>query len=464
MVQLDLLQELKQNENLTAVPEPQLQWLIDHADIRQFVAGESIFKKGDAVDNLSVLLEGRTRIYLMQGNQQVEYGENEKGDISGVLPYSRLHAANGNGMAVEDSTLLQLHRSHFPEMIQTQHELTETLVHLMLNRVRDFTKFQQQNEKMISLGKLSAGLAHELNNPASAVVRSADALKKHLSSVPEKFKQVISMRLTNEQVDRVNEMLFAKLQKGSLTSIPLMEKTSREDDLTDWMEDHGMKNVYEIAEIFVEYGIMPDDLEFVHEQVSDEFLAPVLDWLCNVLTTEKMVSEISEASSRIGNLVRAIKDYSHMDGGADKKKVALREGIQSTLTILQHKLKAKHIAVQLDIPDELPQVNVNPGEINQVWTNLIDNAIDALNDGGTLAVELIHKDSFVYTNIIDTGSGIPPEIINQIFDPFFTTKEVGKGTGLGLEIANSIVKQHNGKIKVTSQPGRTEFSVCLPIE
>jgi signal transduction histidine kinase len=464
MVQTDILQELKRNEHLQAVPEAQLQWLVDHAEIRQYAAGESIFRKGDAIDKLSVLLEGRTRIYMMQGNQQVEYGESAKGDISGVLPYSRLNKANGNGMAVEDSTLLQLHRDHFPEMIQTQHELTETLVHQMLNRVRDFTKFQQQNEKMISLGKLSAGLAHELNNPAAAVVRSADALKKHLANVPDKFKQIISMRLTAEQVDRVNEMLFAKLQQGAQNSIPLMEKTSREDDLTDWMEDHGMQDVYEIAEIFVEYSITPDDLDFVNEEVSDEYLSPVLNWLCNVLTTEKMVSEISEASSRIGNLVKAIKEYSHMDGGADKKKVNLREGIQSTLTILQHKLKSKHVDVQIAAPETAPQALVNPGEMNQVWTNLIDNAIDAMADGGQLRIEFVPNGAFVLTNIIDNGSGIPPEIINQIFDPFFTTKEVGKGTGLGLEIANSIVRQHNGKIKVTSQPGRTEFSVCLPVD
>ena len=463
VIPMDIFQELSKNPNLQAVPEPQIQWLIDHAKIVTLQPGDYLFKKEDTIEQLFIVLEGRLQVFFMQGKQMVEYGYNEKGHIGGLLPYSRMRIATGSGKAVEPTCLLLLNREYFPEMIQTQYELCETLVHLMLNRVRDFTKFQQQNEKMISLGKLSAGLAHELNNPAAAVIRSASALKKHLGNVPDKFKEVISMRLTSEQVDRVNDMLSVKIKAGALNNIPLMEKTFREDDLADWMEAHGMEDVYEIAEIFVEYGIATEDLDFVNAEVSDQYLAPVLAWLSNVLTTEKMVSEIAEASNRIASLVKAIKEYSHMDGGADKKKIVLREGIQSTLTILQHKLKSKNIAIQLDIPDTLPQVNVSPGEINQVWTNLIDNAIDAAPEGGVLQIAASQDRDFVITKIIDNGSGIPEEVLGQIFDPFFTTKEVGKGTGLGLEIVQNIIRQHNGKVTVSSKPGLTEFSVCLPI-
>nr|MCU0353679.1 HAMP domain-containing histidine kinase [Cytophagales bacterium] len=191
--------------------------------------------------------------------------------------------------------------------------------------------------------------------------------------------------------------------------------------------------------------------------------SPVLEWLNNVLTTEKMVSDISEASGRIANLVKAIKEYSHMDGGADRKPTALSEGIQSTLTILQHKLKAKHIHVKTEMADNLPLVSVNPGEMNQVWTNLIDNAIDALPDGGELRIEMETDREFVVTRVIDNGPGIPADIQSLIFDPFFTTKPVGQGTGLGLDIAQTIVRRHNGKIILDSRPGRTEFGVCLPV-
>ena len=232
----------------------------------------------------------------------------------------------------------------------------------------------------------------------------------------------------------------------------------------DWLDDHGVPNAYEMAEVFVEYGITTDDLDCVNQEASDKYLLLMLKWICNVLNTEKMVGEISEASQRIGRLINAIKEYSHMDGGANKKKISLREGIQSTLTILQHKLKSKHIEVKLDIPEELPKIMLNPGEINQVWTNVIDNAIDAMPDKGVLQIKAERKHEFLLTHIIDNGGGIAPEIMDLIFDPFFTTKEVGKGTGLGLEIVQTIVKQHNGKIQVKSQPGHTEFTICLPID
>ncbi len=459
-----IVQQLIRNENLQGVPATQLQWLAEHCELRELQADDHLLRSGEPIDYLLVMLKGHVRMFMMQGDQQREFGQMEKDDIGGVLPYSRMATATGDALATEPTTVLMLHRDRFPEMIHTQHELTETLVHRMLNRVRNFTKLQQQNEKMISLGKLSAGLSHELNNPAAAIVRGASALKKHLSNVPEKFKQVISMRLTPAQVDQVNDVLFTKLEKGAETDLPMMQKTAREDELADWLEAHGMEAVYEMAETFTEYGFTTGDLDFVRTQVSGEFTEPVLRWLENVLTTEKMVNEIQEASNRIATLIDAVKSYSHMDGGGDKRQITLRDGIQSTLTMLHFKLKTKHITVTVAMPDDLPKVNANPGEMNQVWTNLIDNAIDALEDGGQLRIEARQEREFVITDIIDNGSGIPAERVDLIFDPFFTTKEIGKGTGLGLDIVKRIIQQHNGKVSVESQPGRTVLSVCLPVE
>jgi signal transduction histidine kinase len=349
-------------------------------------------------------------------------------------------------------------------MIATQQDLVACFVHLMLDRTRDFTKLDQQNEKMISLGKLSAGLAHELNNPASAVVRSASALKKHLSFESDKFKKVISLRITDEQVDRVNEILGEILQRQSQKELSMMEKSNMEDELADWLDDRDVDNSFELAESYAEFHMTTDDLDKIEEQAAAPGLSTVLEWLNSVLTTEKMVAEIGEASERIGNLVKSVKEYSHMDGGADKKKMPLRDGVESTLRILQHKIRGKNINVSLKMPDSLPLVNISPGEMNQVWTNLIDNAIDALPEHGNIQIESERDREFVITRVIDNGSGIPKDVLDQIFDPFFTTKEIGKGTGLGLEIAHNIVKRHRGQIKVTSEPGRTEFNVCLPIE
>ena len=464
---MNILDELRQHENLSVVPEPQLQWLIDSSEIIELEEGEYLYRNNTPVDHLWLILKGRLRMFVAQaeGRQTRELGYNEKGYIGGVLPYSRLKTAVANAIAVEPTTVLCLHRNKFKEMIQTQDELVQPLVHLMLDRIRDFTKLDQQNEKMISLGKLSAGLAHELNNPAAAVVRSAAALKKHLGFEADKFKQVMSIHVTEEQVEQVSALLAQKLQECEQgPTLSLMEKSACEDDLIDWLDDREVENSCELAESFAEYHLTPDDLDQVEEQVSEKYLSPVLNWMNNVLTTEKMVNEIAEASGRIGNLVKSIKEYSHMDGGGDKKKIVLRDGVESTLRILQHKIKSKHIEVVVTMPDSLSLISVSPGEINQVWTNLIDNALDALPDGGKIEIEAEQDRNFIVTRVIDNGTGIPEHVIGRIFDPFFTTKEVGKGTGLGLEIAQNIVKRHRGQMNVKSQPGRTEFSVCLPLD
>ncbi len=460
---MNILQELKGNESLSSVPESELQWLVENSEIIEAKEGDYLYQNGDPVDYLMIVIAGRMRMFVNRNGQHRELGFNEKGYIGGLLPYSRMKIGAASAVALEKTTVLRLHRSKFRTMIETQHELVENLVHLMLDRIRTFTKLDQQNEKMISLGKLSAGLAHELNNPAAAVVRSASALKKHLGFVPEKFKQVISIESDEARVDRVNEILAAVLQRGTPDQT-LMERSGLEDELTDWLEDHEVEDSFEIAESFAEYGVKVEELDDIGEVVLPKDLTAVLTWINSVLTTEKMVDEIAEASQRIGDLVKSIKEYSHMDGGADKKMIVLRDGVESTLRILQHKIKANHIKVDVDMPDDLPKVCVSPGEMNQVWTNLIDNAIDALPEAGEIRIESRQDREFVITKVIDNGSGIPAEVLEQIFDPFFTTKEIGKGSGLGLEIAQNIVKRHNGQIKVNSRPGHTEFNVCLPIE
>lgn len=461
---MNVVDELRQNPSLLTVPAPQLQWFADHSELVVVQEGDPLYQNGDDVNHLWVILEGRLRMFVNRNNQYRELGFNEQGYIGGLLPYSRLKTAAASAIALEKTTLLRLHRNQFQEMIATQQDLVACFVHLMLDRTRDFTKLDQQNEKMISLGKLSAGLAHELNNPASAVVRSASALKKHLSFEPDKFKSVIALRMTDEQVDRISEILTEILKRQSLKELSMMEKSSVEDELTDWLDDRDVENSFELAESYAEFHMTADDLDNIAEQVSSPSLPVVLEWLNSVLTTEKMVAEIAEASERIGNLVKSVKEYSHMDGGADKKKMPLRNGVESTLRILQHKIKGKHINVSLAMPDSLPLVNISPGEMNQVWTNLIDNAIDALPEHGQIQIESERDRDFVITKVIDNGSGIPKDVLDQIFDPFFTTKDIGKGTGLGLEIAQNIVKRHRGQIKVFSEPGRTEFNVCLPIE
>ena len=445
------------------LPVAALQWLLDHSEVVHLKQGEHLFKPGQAIHHLYVLLQGRIQLKIQQGNQLIEAGRWEAGTISGMLPYSRMEAASGFGLAVSDTHLLALHEDHFVEMERVSRDMVKVLVGVMTNRTRSFTRLQQRNEKMMALGKLSAGLAHELNNPAAAIVRSSRALKSHLSTTPENFKQVITMQLTPAQVDEVNNIVFSRINQPPLEKLSMMERNAREDEMADWLEDQGVSDGYDVAENFAEFGLQVDELEQIGDILQGQHLGPVFHWLNNVLITERMVGEIQEASGRISELVASVKSYTHMDRSPDRVAADIHEGINSTLTMLNHKVKEKNIRVVKHYEENLPTIPLFVSEMNQVWTNLIDNAIDAMEKDGTLTITTHTEQNDLRVDVEDTGSGIPPDIQASVFDPFFTTKAVGQGTGLGLDIARKIVEQHEGTISLESEPGHTQFTLCFPL-
>ncbi|MCK8524386.1 ATP-binding protein [Aquimarina sp. D1M17] len=456
-------QDLRNIPDFSTVPDNQLQWLIDNSDVQTFKQGEFLFKRGDATTNLSIVLEGRIVIKLERNGNFKLVGEIVKNGITGLLPFSRMSSAAGYGEVTQDAKILFLEKSFFREMVAMHYELTESLVHKMTSRVREFTKNNVQSEKMMALGKLSAGLAHELNNPASAMVSSAKALKKHLSHVPEKFKRVTSLRITGEQVDIINDILFSSIANRSGNTMKLTERAEKEDELEKWLEDHGLDNAFELTETLIDFCVDVPALQKIYDTTGDENFASAVEWIENVLTTEKIVDEISEASDRIAKLVQSVKSYTHMDRAQEKVAADIHSGIESTLVMLKHKLKKKNIEVEQQFAIDLPHPKIFVSEINQVWTNLIDNAVDAMEPSGILQISTNRDKSFVKIDVTDNGKGIPEEDIGSIFDPFFTTKSIGEGTGIGLEVVQRIINQHNGDIKVTSKPGKTTFTVCLPI-
>lgn len=468
---MSLLETLRQFPAFEVVPDNQLEWLIDRAEEQTLPQEHPVYKPGMTVDHLVLLLDGRMRIESRSNGAGDEVAIYEKYSILGLLPYSRMKTIPNRIVTELPSRVLRLHRDQVRELSQLHYELTEALVHQMTTRIRNYTQHIQQEEKMASLGRLSAGLAHELNNPVSAVVRSADTLKEHMRATPEAFKAIMHLNLQDEQVDAVNEAFFKKVDRelaGRTSRLTMLERSSLEDEVTDWLDDHGVDDSIDLAGPLVEYGFTVEDLAWILDKIGDENLVGVTNWLVNNLVTEKLVMDISEASQRIALLVGSIKNYTHMDRGGGKELVKLADGIQNTLTLLDHKLKSKHIGVDLDLSGQLTICGW-PGELNQVWTNLIDNAIDALPDGGQLTISSQpdrRSDGmeFVLTKIIDNGSGIPDDIRDKIFEPFFTTKEIGKGTGLGLDIVQGIIRHHNGSVKVDSKPGHTEFSICLPVQ
>ncbi len=478
MATVSLLPKLHKFPALAGVPDEQLRWLLDRATDETFADGTVIFKPGDALDHFNLLLTGRVRLDGGPNGAGDEIMTFEPYSTMGVLPYSRLTKAASFGYAEGNVRWLALHRDHLKPMTGDCYELTAALVQQMTNRVRSFTAQQQQTDKLASLGRLSAGLAHELNNPVAAVVRSASTLKDHLRATPDGFKALMHLSLTDAQVDAVNTTFFQiidqKTTNGPAQRLSLLERSSREDELTDWLDDRAVSDrddgpALDLAGSLTEFGVTTDDLDALLDQIGDDNLSAALKWLVDNMVTEQLVSDIAEASKRIQALVGSIKNYTHMDQGGGKQTVRLANGVRSTITLLNHKLNAKKIIVTLDFPNELPDVQGWPGELNQVWTNLIDNAADALPDtGGTLTVAARHDPrpdgpGFVITTITDNGAGIPQDIQRKIFDPFFTTKAIGKGTGLGLDIVQGIVRHHNGSVTVESGPGQTVFSVCLPV-
>jgi signal transduction histidine kinase len=457
---------LKSTDVLKEVPVEQLQWLIDNSQHYILKDGDYLFEPDKPITGTHFIITGKIRIYLTQNGIRREMATILSRQITGYLPYSRGKVAFGYGDSVGDTQIMTLPMEKIMELIKDYFELTQALVSVMSNRVRESTAIIQQNEKMMALGKLSAGLAHELNNPAASIVRNAASLKKHLQLQPETFAKLVALKLDGEKIAAVKNEIAGILEKQGNTHISLRDRNRLEDELSEWFEEHDIENGYEMAETFVEQGFKTTDLDCIYNCVTKTAASDVFSWMHDTVISEKMVADIHDASQRIADLISSIKTFTHMDRGADRQFARVDTGIRNTLTMLGHKIRAHNITVTQEYDSTLPEVKMLVGEINQVWTNLIDNAIDAMetNGKGILHIKTRRDREYAEITITDDGPGIPADVINQIFDPFFTTKEMGKGTGMGLEVVQRIIKQqHHGSVKVNSRPGHTEFVVCIPI-
>jgi signal transduction histidine kinase len=453
--------DLKAVTILQDLDEEQLQFLLDHGDLRSFQAGETLIQNGESVNEMFFILEGELQFFLQQGGNFIAGQRQKAGQAAGLIPYSRLKVSNGELRAMQPSTLLALHRRHFSELEQVAPALVEKLVGVMTDRVRETAKFQQQHEKMAALGKLAAGLAHELNNPAAAIQRTADTLCSLLHRLPGMVAKGAE-QLSGSQVERLYQEITQEARDRQMSQLSTLERQEREDELLDWLEELGVEEPWDQARIFLEEELTVADLEKVREGVEPEVLPGLLSWLAYTLSATQLVKEIQESAGRISELVNAVKSYSHMDRAGGMEPVDLQQGLESTLKMLSHKLRQKNISLHQDFSPHLPQVKGNVGELNQVWTNLLDNALDALEPNGELQIRAAEEGGLVQVTITDNGSGIPEEIQSRIFEPFYTTKTVGQGTGLGLDIVKRILDLHLADIKVSSKPGITTFSITFP--
>ncbi len=459
---MDLIDRLAEHKTLAAAPREELVWLAEHGTLRHLAAGEVLSHKGVQVEGLYVVLTGHVSLSVDRGSGPQKIIEWRAGEVSGILPYSRLTSPPGDAVAQEPSEILALPRELLRALTRECHVVTSILVHTMLDRARLFTSSDLQNEKMISLGKLSAGLAHELNNPASAIERSAALLEDRLEEAETATHALGVARLSDAQLGAVETIRMACLARAPHGVRSPVEQAEREEAIADWLDDHDLDA--DSADVLADTPVTLEALDQLAGAVQGAVLGVVLRWAAAGCAVRSLASEIQEAAMRISGLVTAIKGFTHMDQAMVAEPVDLALSLANTVTVLRAKARQKSAAVAIELEAGLPRVRGFAGELNQIWGNLIDNALDAVEDGGHVEVKASREGERVVVRIVDDGPGIPAPIRERIFDPFFTTKPMGQGTGLGLDIVRRLVRHNDGVIEVDSQPGRTEFRVGLTID
>ncbi|PWT87775.1 MAG: hypothetical protein C5B54_11755 [Acidobacteria bacterium] len=459
-------EELRKVYACKDLPEEVLQWIIDHSEYHEYDDGNLVRKYGEPINEMYFLLEGGIDFYMDVNGRQVFYfsfaNDAATGGVSGLLPYSRLKTSPGYSYAVGHVRTLMMDKKYFPDLEHRSADLMQKLIGYMTERARHFATIQLQHEKVNALGKLSAGIAHELNNPAAAINRISAELNKRLKLNYQLTERLLIHDISTQHIQDISNLVETKERTGR-PKLSAMRRIQVEDDIEDWLQNNGLSDTRGLAETFAEAGFSVDDLgKMLNDSGKDE-LVQLIYWVENLLTSQRIIKDLEEASTRISTLVNAIKSHVHMDRTNELQPTNIHTDIDNTITLLGYKLKEKNITVNKTYCKNLVDIPAYIGELNQVWTNIIDNAIYAVSRDGELTIETSCDNKNVKVKIIDNGTGIPKEIMSRIFDPFFTTKKVGQGTGIGLDLVNRIVKRHNGDIKVESVPGRTEFSVCIPV-
>jgi signal transduction histidine kinase len=446
--------------------DEQLDWVAENGTVEEYPAGAAILHEGDPATCFYVLLSGTLRMTRLVHGDELEMVRTDlRGSYCGATQFlmgqrgEQRYSASVH--AITDLTFLSLPAAEFSEWFSKWFPMASHLLEGMFLGRRNTDAVVGQRERLLALGALSAGLTHELNNPAAAAVRATSSLRERVAGMRQKLAMLarndIDPDLLEQLVD-VQELLVK--QVAGAPKLTAMQASDHEDELSDWFDDHGVTDGWDLAAVFVPAGITVARLDEVHAAVGDAFLNTALRWLGYAVETETLMGEIEDATTRISTLLGAAKQYSQMDR-APFQWIDVHDGIDSTLIMLSGKLG--HVEVVKEYDRSLPAIPAYAGELNQVWTNLVDNAVAAMEGHGRLTIRTGRDNDRLLVEICDTGPGVPPELSQRIFEPFFTTKPVGEGTGLGLDISwRIVVNKHRGDLRLRSEPGDTRFQVRLP--
>jgi signal transduction histidine kinase len=445
-----------------------LAWVAEHGDVVAYPAGAVVSAEGAPADCFSVLLEGTMTMSRRVGADEVEtIRTSSPGVYSGAVQFYFGDQISqnypGTVRAITDCRFLQLPAEEFGVVFRRWFPMATHLLQGLFLGTRNTNELVGQRERLLALGKLTAGLTHELNNPAAAAARATAALQDRFAGMRHKLAMLADGRIDGSVLRHLTDLQETFVARATTAAeLSALERSDAEDVLGDWLEDHEVREPWELAGVFVPAGLGPADLEKVADTVAENFLEPALRWLAYTVETEMLLAEIRESTHRISGLVEAAKQYSQMDR-SPHQEIDLRVGLDATLVMLGAKIPSG-VAVVKDYAADLPLVPAYAAELNQVWTNLIVNALDAMAGQGRLTVRTAKDGDCALVEIGDTGPGIPEELRRRVFEPFFTTKPVGQGTGLGLDVSWRIVtNRHGGDLRVVSQPGDTRFQVRLPL-
>jgi signal transduction histidine kinase/predicted CoA-binding protein len=367
-----------------------------------------------------------------------------------------------SGRAGTESTLLAISHKNLEHLLDTSPSAARVMLSTITNRLRSTELVLRQSEKMAQLGTLTAGIAHELNNPASAARRGSEHLRTSIEYFQQTYQQFYELGFSKAQWDYAADLHeVARVRASQPVDLDSLGRSDKEEEIEDWLEANGIKNGWDHAPVLVNLGYQPADLDKLQGVFPGEQLVIAIRWLCTLFTILSLLEEIHQGTSRIGEIVLSLKSYVYLDQ-APVQMIDIHEGLDNTLVMLRSKLKTK-IALERHYAENIPKIHAFGSELNQVWTNIIDNAVDAMDGHGSITLTTRQEGDWIVVNIEDSGPGIPKDVQQKLFSPFFTTKPVGKGTGLGLNISFNIIQKHKGEIKVFSRPGKTTFSVRLPI-